>query len=281
MAELSERQEVQTTKKTEPIDWDHSSHENFFEYYANASQSQPTLERFISIRSAILRVIKDTPLASRPLVVADIGCGAGTQCMLWAEMGHSVRGLDVNEPLLQLARERAAASNYTVDFRTGSATQLPWADKSIDVCLMQELLEHVSEWEQCLNECVRVLKSGGILFLTTSNKLCPAQSEFNLPLYSWYPAKLKRHFEKLATTTKPKLANYAKYPAVNWFSFYSLRSFLAERGVRCMDRFDLMDLESKSSKVRFVVTCIRRVPLLRWFAHVCVEGTIVLGRKTE
>lgn len=274
-------EEAQSTKQAESSGWDHSSHERFFEYYAHASQSQATLDRFISIRNAILRVIKGTPLALHPLEVADIGCGAGTQCMLWGEMGHHVHGLDLNEPLLQLARERAASSGHTVDFRTGSATELPWPNQSIDVCLMQELLEHVSEWQQCLNECVRVLKQGGILFLTTSNKLCPAQSEFNLPLYSWYPAKLKRYFEKLATTTKPQLANFAKYPAVNWFSFYSLRTFLADRGMRCMDRFDLMDLESKRPKVRFVVKCIRHAPLLRWFAHVGTEGTIVLGIKAE
>jgi hypothetical protein len=42
------------------------------------------------------------------------------------------------------------------------------------------------------------------------------QEEFNLPLYSWYPWRLKRHFEAVAVTTRPALANFARYSAVNF-----------------------------------------------------------------
>ena len=88
------------------------------------------------------------------LDVADIGCGAGTQSFLWAELGHNVHGLDVNQPLLEVARQRAGESRCSIDFQLGSATELPWADQSMDVCLLLELLEHVSEWQACLQECV-------------------------------------------------------------------------------------------------------------------------------
>jgi 2-polyprenyl-3-methyl-5-hydroxy-6-metoxy-1,4-benzoquinol methylase len=101
------------------------------------------------------------------------------------------------------------------------------------VCLLPELLEHVVEWMACLKETARILRPGGVLFLSTTNKLCPSQQEFSLPLYSWYPRPLKRHFEKLAVTKRPELENFARYPAVNWFSFYSLRSELSRLGFDC------------------------------------------------
>jgi 2-polyprenyl-6-hydroxyphenyl methylase/3-demethylubiquinone-9 3-methyltransferase len=194
---------------------------------------------------------------------------------LWAEAGHHVHALDVNQPLLDLGKQRAARSGHAIEFRLGSALELPWSDQSMDVCLVIELLEHVKEWERCLEEFARVLKPGGILFLTTSSKLCPIQQEFNLPLYSWYPPGIKRYCERLALTTRPQLANFAKYPAVNWFSYYGLRGFMAGLGFRCLDRFDLMDMSDKSTVQRFIVALVLSNSACRWLAHVATPGTMI------
>jgi ubiquinone/menaquinone biosynthesis C-methylase UbiE len=257
--------------------WDYTSNQEFYTYYAEASQSPEALQRFRSIRDCVLRVASRNGFDGRLLEVADIGCGAGTQSFVWSELFHRVHALDVNQPLLDLARERAERQGYTIDFRLGSATELPWDKESMDVCLLIELLEHVPQWERCLDECARVLRPNGILYLTTSNKLCPVQKEFNLPLYSWYPAPLKRHFERLSMTRRPDLANYAKYPAVNWFSFYELRAELSKRGFDSLDRFDVMDFPNKQAWIRVVVHCMRAVPPLRWLGHVATPGTLVLA----
>ena len=258
---------------------DHSSHEQFYEYYARASQNEKTFARFTAIRDMLLRVLRDHTRQATVFEVADIGCGAGTLSILWAESGHRVHGLDVNEPLLTLAKQRAVESHYDIDFRLGSATALPWPDGSMDVCMVPELLEHVAEWETCLQEFCRVLRPNGILFLTTSNKLCPVQQEFNLPLYSWYPAPIKHKVERLAVTTRPDLANFAKYPAVNWFSFYGLRRYLSQFGFDSMDRFDVMDTSCKGILARMIVLAIRTIPILRFFAHVATPGTMVVAVK--
>lgn len=256
--------------------WDHSTHQQFYDYYAKASASDQTLRRFAAIRDNILRIIGR---GNDPLEIADIGCGGGTQSLMWAELGHRVHALDINERLLQLARDRAAMAGYVIDFRLGSATELPWANNCVDVCLVPEVLEHVAEWRRCLDEFTRILRPGGILFLTTTNKLCPLQQEFNLPLYSWYPSQIKRYFENLALTTRPQLANYAKYPAVNWFSFYDLRDVLLNRRLRCLDKFDVMDLSNKHFAKKIAVLFIRHVPLFRWLAHVATPGTMLVGVK--
>jgi 2-polyprenyl-3-methyl-5-hydroxy-6-metoxy-1,4-benzoquinol methylase len=261
--------------------WDHSTDERFYVYYAQASQSEEALQRFRSIRDCVLRILANNQRAAAPLDVADIGCGAGTQCLLWAELGHHLHGLDVNASLVELANRRATSAGYTIDFRIGSAVEMPWAEESMDVCLVLELLEHVAEWQRCLNECVRLLRPGGILVLTTVNKLCPIQQEFNLPLYSWYPAPLKRYCERLALSTHPELANFARYPAVNWFSFYSLRAALAERGFRCLDRFDLVDLSKKGTLAKWIVASVRVVSPLRWLAHLITPGVIMVAIKRD
>lgn len=256
---------------------DHSTDDRFYSYYAEESLSAAARQRFERIREIVLESLGPQQ-AGRRLDVADIGCGAGTQCLLWASHGHRVYGLDVNERLLDLARGRAAGQSGEVSFWLGTAEKLPWGDATMDVCILPELLEHVPDWQVCLDEAIRVLRPGGVLYLSTTNKLCPIQEEFNLPLYAWYPGFLKRRVEKLAVTTRPHLANYATYPAVHWFSFYSLRATIASRGFDCYDRFDTLDVGSSRLK-KLVQNLITRLPPLRFVGHMLTPYTQVVAVK--
>jgi 2-polyprenyl-6-hydroxyphenyl methylase/3-demethylubiquinone-9 3-methyltransferase len=257
----------------------HSSRKEFADYYAEKSLRPELVEHFRTVRDKILDLLGKAREANRNYDVLDVGCNAGTQCILWAELDHHVHGLDINEALLQLARERAGAKGYVIDFQLGSATALPWSDQSMDVCIALELLEHVSDWRRCLSEFKRVLRPGGVMFLTTTNVLCPKQHEFNVFGYSWYPRPLKRHFERLAFTTRPELANYAKFPAVHWFTPYGLKAELGKDGFACFDRFDLVKTAKKGSLAKFVVQCVKSIRALRWLGFMCTPGTLLLAIK--
>ena len=254
--------------------------DRFVEYYASQSQSAETLQRFRSIRDVIVRCRSRMGVATHGLDVADVGCGAGTQSIMWAMEGDRVQGMDINEKLVELARERASQTGASAVFSIGSATRLPWDAASMDVCLLPELLEHVADWEPCLDEAVRVLRPGGTLYVSTTNWLCPQQQEFELPFYSWYPPALKRRYERLSVTTRRELVNYAQYPAVHWFSYFGLRRALLARGMRAAwDRFDFMDVESKGGLAKAVVAAIRAVYPLRVAAHVATPYTVVIAMK--
>jgi 2-polyprenyl-3-methyl-5-hydroxy-6-metoxy-1,4-benzoquinol methylase len=261
--------------------WDHSSHGEFYDYYSEASIARPTIDRFRLVRDSILRVMRSLDIRTDGLDVADIGCGAGTQSMMWAELGHRVHGLDINEPLLELAKKRFSDDGFTGDFQLGSATDLPWLSGSIDVCLAVELLEHVNDWEACLREFVRVIRPGGVLFLSTTNVLCPVQHEFNLPAYSWYPRPIKHYIERLAMTRRPDLANFAKYPAVNWFTFFQLRDYLGYQNFECLDRFDMMDNSRKPYWMKSLIAIVRRLPICRAAGHIMLSDMMMLAIKKD
>lgn len=267
-----------TSQHKNDAEWDTTSHTDFYKYYAQQSLSPETTQRFSATRDTLLRIRSNSGNLG-PCDVLDIGCGAGAQGALWSELGHRYVGVDVNEPLIMLARKRASELNLQLRYEVGSATQLPIPDNSVDICVMLELLEHVPPWEDCIKEAVRVLRPGGLLRISTSNMLCPIQQEFNLPLYSWYPQRLKRYYEKRAVTDKPELANYAKYPAVNWFSFYSLRDYLAPKGFDCLDRFDLIDVSRKSLTAKIAIDLVRTLPPLRFMAHIATPYTMLTGIK--
>lgn len=263
----------------DPTKFDTGSDKRFVDDYARESISESHVHRFHAIRKTILRVLGGNRTHAA-LDVADIGCGAGTQCRIWAAAGDRVFGLDVNEALVRLGSARAAEAGLNITFKVGSATSIPWPAASVDVCIAPELLEHVADWESCLREFDRILRPGGVLYLTTTNKLCPKQQEFDLPLYSWYPGFMKRRYERLAVTTRPELASYATYPAVNWFSFYSLRRYLEPLGYQCLDRFDTMDVGNNPLKRR-VLSVIRNVPGARFIAHVLTPSTRVVALKSR
>ncbi len=258
--------------------WDTGSHEDFFKYYAQQSLSPKALERFRATADMLLRMAPGGSKAG-PLDVLDVGCGAGAQAQIWLERGHRYRGLDINRPLVELAEQRARQQNLQADFEVGSATELPYADACVDICMLPFLLEHVAAWQTSVDEALRVLRPGGLIFISTTSKLCPAQDEFNLPAYGWYPPPLKRYFERRAVTDWPAVVNHAKYPAVHWFSVYQLARYLRDRGCSTYDRFDVMDAAGKSTKVRAALAFIRGFAPARFVGHVLTPYTLVVGRK--
>ena len=265
--------------RASPGAFDHTSDPDFVAYYEQASLSDATRARFEAVREKVLALVARGRPAGTRLKVADIGCGAGSQAALWAELGHEVFGLDVNEALVAIGARRAAAARLPIRFDVGTATALPYDDASMDVCLLPELLEHVDDWQTCVGEAARVLERGGVLYLSTTNVLCPVQEEFELPLYSWYPQALKRRYQRLAVTTRPELVNHARYPAVHWFSYYGLRDHLARLGFDCLDRFDMIDGSKRGVLAGLVLGAVKRLNVLRWVGHVLTPYTVVFAVK--
>lgn len=248
--------------------------DEFVRYYAEQSLTDRTANRLREIREKLARI--HSRFYVDTLDVLDVGCGPGELSFLFAESGHRVTGVDLNERLIEIARERAAERGFGIDFRVGSADELPNDDSSVDICLAPELLEHVPDWNACIDEMARVIRPGGILFLSTTNVLCPVQQEFSLPLYPWYPPALKRRCIELARTTHPEWVSHAEFPAFHWFSFFRLRRELARRGFRSMDRFDALPRQSGLLK-SVVKWGVNSIPGARLVGHVLTPYTQIIA----
>lgn len=108
---------------------------------------------------------------SRPYIrkksVLDIGCWTGNYEYFLRKETSFIVALDIEEEALQVARR----SFPTINFICASALALPLPKHRFDVVTMWVLLEHlpVNTELVALKEISRVLKKGGILFLSTMN----------------------------------------------------------------------------------------------------------------
>ena len=104
-------------------------------------------------------------------IVLDIGCGAAGKTLYFANFGvKHIYGVDILEKYKQvaetLAEELGLSEKFT--FMPNDATKLPFDDSAIDTIIMNDTMEHVDEPEQVLLECLRVLATGGRIFINFS-----------------------------------------------------------------------------------------------------------------
>jgi ubiquinone/menaquinone biosynthesis C-methylase UbiE len=91
--------------------------------------------------------------------VLDVACGTGvvaSRVNLVSSKLCYVTGIDINEGMLNAAR-----SNMQVEWRQGSATELPFETDSFDVVLCQQGLQYFPDRAAAMREMARVLAPGG------------------------------------------------------------------------------------------------------------------------
>ncbi len=101
--------------------------------------------------------------------ILDIACGEGYGSALLARSAQHVVGVDANADAVEHARRSYYYANLR--FVTGSCTEIPLGDASVDVVASFETIEHVDEHEKMLDELRRVLVPGGTLILSSPNRL--------------------------------------------------------------------------------------------------------------
>jgi SAM-dependent methyltransferase len=92
----------------------------------------------------------------------DIGYGEGGLLNAAQRRGWSCYGTELDLRALELGKRRGWAVS-----RPGCYDRLP--EEGFDVVTMIEFLEHVSEPQESLKTALRLLRPGGILYLTTPN----------------------------------------------------------------------------------------------------------------
>ena len=101
--------------------------------------------------------------------VLDAGCGGGGTALSLAEEAGFAVGLDLEARFLdagtRLANEKGIGN---AGFVQADGTMLPFQEASFDLVFSHSVIEHVASAEAYLAECRRVLRPGGVLYLSTA-----------------------------------------------------------------------------------------------------------------
>ncbi len=125
----------------------------------------------------------------------DLCCGTGDVAFAMAGLGSATTGLDFSEPMLAVARRRAAGSpaGATPEFLQGDAQAIPFPDGTFDIVTISYGLRNLASWERGLSEMWRVARSGARLlvldFGKPENRLWRtvyfAYLRFIVPVFGW------------------------------------------------------------------------------------------------
>ena len=100
-------------------------------------------------------------------VVFDLGCGAGTDLLIAAQMTGSagrVIGVDMTPAMLDRARESAREMGLeNVELHESLIESLPLEDASVDVVISNGVIDLVPDKDAVFDEIDRVLRPGGRL----------------------------------------------------------------------------------------------------------------------
>lgn len=191
--------------------------------------------------------------------VVDIGCGYGRNRELVAREGGEWIGVEPFE-----------GGAHTV---VGDAENLPFADNTFDVAIMDAVLEHIPNVAEAFREVARVLKPGGIFIGYVAYMEC-----FHEISYSHLSFKALEHFSKINGMKLDKISggsrfgiDYHKQVLYYPLPFSFLRGFLAWRirtifliksklvyiAYRWRKKLSATEA-SRKSKLYFQVECLRQ-----------------------
>ena len=100
-------------------------------------------------------------------VVLEAGCGEGYGAALLAEVAGRVLAVDYDEPAAAHVRRRYPE----VAVLRGNLAGLPVRAGAVDVVANFQVIEHLWDQQGFLAECLRVLRPGGTLLITTPNRI--------------------------------------------------------------------------------------------------------------
>lgn len=166
--------------------------------------------------------------------VLDVGCGFGGAINALDSMGAQCIGIDQNREELVLCRQRLILHGSASAILCGDAYNLPFDDEQFDIVICTEVLEHVKDKLGLITEMSRVLKKGGVLYLSFPNFLSlrnvwsdPHYHLFGvtllpLPIARWYTRK--RVGKEYDVDILPMTMSIARLCARRGISVYSVNT---------------------------------------------------------
>ncbi len=192
--------------------------------------------------------------------VLDVGSSIGVVTNALRKYGLRPSGIDVVPEFVEVARERYP----DIDFQVAPAERLPFPNESFDYVNMSSLIEHVDDWQASIREAARVLKPGGVLYISTSNRLWPMQAEIrHIHGFGYLPGPVQRRIFAWVMEHRPDWVGHTHLPAYHWLTYWQLTGALRQAGLdphSYVQLLDKDDIPERYARLKRVIVLLRRAP---------------------
>ena len=121
-----------------------------------ASNTAEMMKEYVDLAR---RISKEIPQGSAVLEVAP---GPGYFCIELAKLGsYAITGMDLSRTFVKMAAEKAEQAGVRVEFKEGSASNMPFPKNSFDFLLCRAAFKNFADPVGALREMCRVLRPGG------------------------------------------------------------------------------------------------------------------------
>ncbi len=133
----------------------------------------------------------------------DVGCGGGRFLRRMKSRGWSVEGTDFDEQATT-----KVTSKYGIKTYVGDLPHCQLQADTYDVITLSQTIEHLYDPLTTLRECLRILKPGGLLVMTTPNVESIGAAEFGPAWRGW---EAPRHLHLFSVASLSRLTQRAGF----------------------------------------------------------------------
>jgi 2-polyprenyl-3-methyl-5-hydroxy-6-metoxy-1,4-benzoquinol methylase len=199
--------------------------------------------------------------------VLEVGCGRGGFVYFLGSRGASACGTDFSGYALEVATEREKRKSPvtgSVEYVLADAQHLPFADRSFDIIISCEMIEHVPDPLAAVREMARVCGPGGLLYLTTPNYM-----------------NLIGLYELYAAVRKKNLQSAFSQPLDRHTVFFQTRGLVREAGWQIVDSDGTVHQVPVGGRDPVTLQFVERNRMIRRCLSPLALHYLLIGQKRE
>ena len=129
--------------------------------------------RISFIKDKLISHFTLNPNSEKPLEklkILDIGCGGGLLCEPLNRLGATITGIDASNNNIEVAKLHSKEMNLNIKYIHAAPENLDLKSNTYDAVLCMEVVEHLKDVNLFIENCSKLIKKNGIMFIATINK---------------------------------------------------------------------------------------------------------------